>query len=164
MSCCGGLPNKWECGLTKNQVYCKKLWLGGWSFILAELHADLFSRHASPLEVCVFVAIDERGEDVMSDEICRRCNGKQRRRRRSGQSVQLPDWFMIRHSCSRHLLCKYTYVLRSTKYIQRKQVIKETGVQVSEWTCSTCVQNFRVYLLKTAWAFGLLCVKYVYFT
>ena len=57
------------------------------------MHADLFSRHASPLEVDVFVAVDERGEDVMSDEICRRCNGKQQRRR-GGQSVQLPDWVM----------------------------------------------------------------------
>ena len=45
--------------------------------ILAELHGDLFSRHASPLEVYVFVAVDERGEHVLSDEICRRCNGKQ---------------------------------------------------------------------------------------
>ena len=40
---------------------------------MAELHADLFSRHASPLEVHVFLAVDERGEYVMSDEICRRC-------------------------------------------------------------------------------------------
>ena len=39
---------------------------------LAELHSDLFSCHASPLESYVFVAVDERGEDVMSDEICRR--------------------------------------------------------------------------------------------
>ena len=31
--------------------------------ILAELHADLSSGHASPLEVYVFVAVDERGED-----------------------------------------------------------------------------------------------------
>ena len=46
---------------------------------LAELHADLFSRHASPLESCVFVAVDERGEAAMSDEIGRRCNGKQQR-------------------------------------------------------------------------------------
>ena len=60
----------------------------------AELHADLFSRHASPLEVCVFVAVDERGEDVVSDEICRRFNGKQQRRRRGGRSVQLPNWVM----------------------------------------------------------------------
>ena len=27
---------------------------------LTELHADLFSRHASPLDVCVFVAVDDR--------------------------------------------------------------------------------------------------------
>ena len=43
----------------------------------AKLHGDLFSRHASPLEVYVFVAVDERGEHVMSDETGRRCNGKQ---------------------------------------------------------------------------------------
>ena len=42
-----------------------------------ELQADLFSRHSSPLEVHVFVAVANRGEDVMSDEICRRFNGKQ---------------------------------------------------------------------------------------
>ena len=45
--------------------------------LFPELHADLFSRHASPLEVYVFVAVANRGEDVMSDEICRRFNGKQ---------------------------------------------------------------------------------------
>ena len=71
-------------------------------FRLVELHGDLFSRHASPLEVYVFVAVDERGEHALSDEICRRCNGKQQGRRRGGRSVQLPDWFMILHSSSRH--------------------------------------------------------------
>ena len=75
---------------------------------LAELHGDVFSRHASPLEVYVFVAVDEIGEYVMPDEICGRCNAKQQRRRRGGRSVQLPDWFMILHSSSRHL-CTYTY-------------------------------------------------------
>ena len=59
--------------------------------ILAELHADVFSRHASPFEVCVFAAVDERGEDVMSDDGGRRCNGKQQRKRRGSQSVRLPD-------------------------------------------------------------------------
>ena len=44
---------------------------------IPELHADLFSRHVSPLEVYVFVAVANGGEDVMSDEICRRFNGKQ---------------------------------------------------------------------------------------
>ena len=67
----------------------------------------------------VFVAVASRGEDVMPDEICRRFNGKQQYRRRSGRSVQLPDWFMIRHSFSRHA-CTYTYVLHLTKYIRRK--------------------------------------------
>ena len=38
---------------------------------LPELHADLFSRHASPLGVYVFVVVANRGEDVTSDEICR---------------------------------------------------------------------------------------------
>ena len=31
-------------------------------------------------------------------------------------------------------------------------------------TCTTCVQNFRVYLLKTARTFGLSCGKQVHFT
>ena len=51
--------------------------IGNVFLLLAELHADLFSRHASPLEVYVFVAVANRGEDVMSDEICRRFSGKQ---------------------------------------------------------------------------------------
>ena len=54
--------------------------------------------------------VDERGERVMSDEICRRCNGKQHGRRRGGRSVQLPDSFMILHSSSRYSRT-YTYVL-----------------------------------------------------
>ena len=41
-----------------------------------ELHGDFFSRHAGPLEVYVLVAVDERGEHVMSDDFCRRRNGK----------------------------------------------------------------------------------------
>ena len=40
------------------------------------------------------MTVDERGEDVMSDEICRRCNAKQERKRRGGRGVQLPDWVM----------------------------------------------------------------------
>ena len=36
---------------------------------LPELHADLFIHHASTLEVYAFVAVDERGEDVISDDI-----------------------------------------------------------------------------------------------
>ena len=39
-----------------------------------------------------------RGEDVLFDESCRRCNGKEERRKRGGRRVQLPDWFMVLHS------------------------------------------------------------------
>ena len=46
-----------------------------WYSIFPELHADLFSRHAS--QIYVFVAVANRGGDVVSDEICRRFNGKQ---------------------------------------------------------------------------------------
>ena len=67
-----------------------------WQYLLAELHGDMFSHPASPLqvEVYVFVAVDERGEHITSDEICRPCNGKQQRRRRGGRKMQLPGWVM----------------------------------------------------------------------
>ena len=44
---------------------------------LAELHADLFSRHASPLYKFVCLWRSRIEVNVMSDEICRRFNGKQ---------------------------------------------------------------------------------------
>ena len=78
------------------------------------------------LEVDVFVAVDERGEDVMSDEVYRPCNGKQQRRRRGGRSVQLLDWCIIIHSSPIHLI-SCMYVLRTTKYIRRK---KKTPTEV----------------------------------
>ena len=58
-------------------------------------YGGLFSHHASPLEGYVFVVVDDRGEDVLPDEICHRCNGKQQRKRRGVRSVQPPDWVMI---------------------------------------------------------------------
>ena len=57
------------------------------SIELAQLHADLFSCHANPLEVYVFLAVANRGEDIVSDEICRRFNGNEQYRRRSGRIV-----------------------------------------------------------------------------
>ena len=94
---------------------------------MAELHGDLFSRHASPLEGYVFVAVDDRGEEVSSDEICRRCNGKQQRRRRGGRSVQPPDWFMILTFTH---VCMYTYVLCTRPNILgEKEKEKKTEVR-----------------------------------
>ena len=68
------------------------------------------SCYRSPLEVYAFVVVGERGEHVMSDEICCRCNGKQQGRRRGVRIVQLPDSFMVLHPSLRHS-CTYTYVL-----------------------------------------------------
>ena len=53
----------------------------------------LVQLYASPVDGRAFVAVNERGEDVMSGEICRRNNGKHETRR-GGQSVQLPDWVL----------------------------------------------------------------------
>ena len=38
---------------------------------------------------------------------------------------------------------------------------KKKGGQVSGWTDRASVQNFGVYLFKTAWTFGLLRGEYV---
>ena len=46
--------------------------------------------------------------------------------------VQLPDWFMIRHSSSRHV-CTYTYVLRTTK-IDSVKIESTHGGKLSGWT------------------------------
>ena len=61
--------------------------------VVPELHDDLFSHHVRPLVVHVFVAVAERGDDVMSDEICHRCNGKQQ----GGVAAEMcssQDWVM----------------------------------------------------------------------
>ena len=60
--------------------------------LLAELHADLFSRHASPLEVRVFVAVD--------------LSPMQRKTSKEGggRSVQLPDWVMNKTK-RQHIIC-----------------------------------------------------------
>ena len=59
--------------------------------ISAEFYAGLLSRYASPIEICVFAAVDERGEDVISDNLCCLCSGTQQRRKRGDRSAQLPD-------------------------------------------------------------------------
>ena len=113
---------------------------------LAELHGDLFSHHASPLEVYVFVAVANRGEHVMSGEICRRCNGKQQGRRRGGRSVQLSDSFMILHSSSRHS-CTYTYVLYVRPNIfsgKKRKPLRRSGLGDGH----VLVQKSRAYQKK----------------
>ena len=81
---------------------------------MAELYGDLFGRSARPLEGFVFVAVDERGEDVVSDEICRRNNGKQERRR-GGRSVQLPDW-VVSEIKRHHIAALLTWVTKMKSF------------------------------------------------
>ena len=71
--------------------------------LLPELHADLFSRRASPLEVCVLWR-STKEVNIMSDEICRRCDRKQQRRRRGGGRVVFPDWVMNKIK-RQHTIC-----------------------------------------------------------
>ena len=93
--------------------------------VSSQLHADLFS-HAinSPLEFHVFVAVDERGEG-MPDEMCLRCNGKQRRRR-GGQSVQLPGY---EQSKGNIIALTWVIKMRSSSYGGSLNVVQK----VSHW-------------------------------
>ena len=113
--------------------------------MLAELHADVFSRHASPSEVCVFVAVDEKGEDVKSDEICRRCNEKQQRRRRGGRSVQLPDWVM--NKIKRQPVTALTWVTKMKSLSQGEylHVVQPTPPTTQHFSVKRCAsaQNRR---------------------
>ena len=101
-------------------------------FWLAELHGDLFSRHVGPLELYVFVAVDERGEHVMSDEICRRCNGKPQRRRVAAEvcSPQTRLWFctLLRDIYAR-IRTYYTYdQIHSAENKQTKKPPRRSGL------------------------------------
>ena len=132
---------------------------------LAELHGDLFSHHAShhasPLKVMFlwwstkevnnlrptrFVVDATENSEVggVATEVC-------------GSHTRL--WF-----CT-ILWDIYARIRTSYTYGQMYSAEKERG-QVSGWTCRTCVQNFRVYLLGTSWtlSFGAENMYQVYFT
>ena len=114
------------------------------------------------LEVDVFVAVDERGEDVMSDEICRRYNRKQQRRC-GGRNVQLPDWFMILHSSFETFMHVRVYVRTTYDQIySAKKKENSPEVRSRDGHVEHVCKISESYLLKTAWTFGLLCGKHVY--
>ena len=121
-------------------------------------YGGLFSHHASPLEGYVFVVVDDRGEDVLPDEICHRCNGKQQRKRRGVRSVQPPDWVMILtfvHVCIR------TYYVHDQ--ITRRKTKKKQPPEVRSWDghVEHVCKSSGPILLKTAWTCGLSCGKHV---
>ena len=100
--------------------------------MIIELHRDLFSRHTinSPLEGCVFVAVDERCEDVMSDEICRRYNGKLERRRRGGRCVQLLDWVMDKIKWQHIIVLAWVTKMKSRSWGESLKVVQKVRILV----------------------------------
>ena len=56
----------------------------------------------------------------MSDEICRRCNRKQQRRR-GGRSVQLPDWFYDAALFFETFMHVYTRTTYTTNIVGKKK-------------------------------------------
>ena len=89
-----------------------------WGIILfPELHGDLFSRHASPLEVSVSVAVANRGEDVISDEILSSIQWKAATKEAEWPKCAAPR---LVYDSAFFFECTYTYVLYTAKYILRK--------------------------------------------
>ena len=125
---------------------------------MVELHLDFFGRHTSPLAVDVLRRSTKEVTVSCPTRLFVDVTEKSKRRRRGGRSVQLQAWFIVTNSSSRHL-CKYTYVLRTTKHIRRKKEKKKPERQVSGWTCRTCVQNFRVLSLSNCAGISILVRK-----
>ena len=93
--------------MTGETIFTVRMHHGTWYYILPGLHADLFSHHASPSEVYVlWRSTTEGDEDVMFDEICRRCYRKQRRRRRGDRRAELPCWVMEQNQKAKYY-CSY---------------------------------------------------------
>ena len=133
---------------------------------MAELHGDLFSCHASSLGTFVFVVVDERGQPVMSDEICRQCNGQQQGRGPGGRSAQLPDSLMIQHYSSRHS-CMYTYILivRTNAFSEKKKKPCSSDLGMNMYLCAKFQgvslrqkrREHQVLVLKTRVLYVVAC-------
>ena len=96
---------------------------------MAELHADLFSRHASPLEAHVFVAVDEkRGEDV-NHCVRRDLSSMQRKTRRRGgrrkvyssQTVFFNDFALLFETFIMHVSSIRKYYVRPNIFGEKKK-------------------------------------------
>ena len=127
--------------------------------VLAELHADLFSRHASPSVVYAFAAVDERGEEVFRRDLSSipRETAKEEWRPKCA-APRMVYGSTLSFETFMNVYVRTTYdQIHSTK----KEEENQREGQVSGWGCRTCVQNCRVYRLKTTWTLGLLCGKRV---
>ena len=73
------------------------------------------------------MAVDERGENAMPDEICRLCKGKQQRRR-DGRSVQLPGWVMNKIKSSILLLLPQATKMKTLSKGESLNVIQKVSL------------------------------------
>ena len=116
-----------------------------------ELHADLFSRHASPLEVYVFVAVANRGEDVMSDEILSSIQWKAGIKEAEWPKCAAPR--LVYDSVLRDTYARIrTYYVRLNVFGENKRHPLEVRSR-DRHTCRTCVQKFRSISYKTSWTY-----------
>ena len=128
-------------------------------FTLAEVHADLFSRHASSLVYkFFFVVVDEGDECYVRRELSstqrKTVTNKEARRRKCVAPRLVCD------SALSLFFETFIHVYVRTTYDQTCLAKKrKNGGQVSGWTRRTCVQHFRVYLIKMAWGFRFWCGK-----
>ena len=106
------------------------------------------------------MAVANRGEDIMSDEICRPFNGKQQCRRRSGRSVCSSETGLGFGTLLRDMYaCIRTYGVRRNISGENKKHPPEVRSRDGH-TCRTCVQKFRSISCKTSWTYRLLCGKH----
>ena len=96
-----------------------------------EVHADLFS-HASPLGGYAFVAVTNRGEDVMSDEILSSIQWKAAIKEAEWPKCAAPT--LVYDSTLFFETCMHVYV--RTTYDQNYSAKKKAppGGKVSGWT------------------------------
>ena len=72
------------------------------------------------------MAVDERSKNVVFDEICGRCNGKQQKRRRGGRRVQLPDWVMNKIKRQRYIALTWVTKMKSLSQGETLNVVQPT--------------------------------------
>ena len=96
------------------------------------MHADLLSRHASPLEVYVFVAVANRGEDVTSDEILPSIQWKAAIKEAGWPKCAAPR--LVYDSALFFETCMHVYVRTMYDQIYSAKIQAPPGGKVSGWT------------------------------
>ena len=88
---------------------------------MPEFHGDLFSRHAGPSEAYVFVAVDERRERVMSDDIFSSMQQKTARKEAWRPKCAAPRLVYDSALFFETFMHVYVRKISTNKYVQRKK-------------------------------------------